>query len=137
MPRPNWTTYGLDLADVAATRSEDPYVKVGAVVMRPDHSIAGLGYNGPPSGVDIDWTDRDLRRPVVIHAEVNALRYCTRAEVEGGSVLVSHTPCPSCLAVIASYGIHLVSFRHALENYDETQSRTIARRLDITLWRIQ
>ena len=65
----------MKLAEVASTRSEDPYVKVGAFVLRQDHSIGGIGYSGGPSGVEIDWSDRDTRRQYVIHAEANALRY--------------------------------------------------------------
>lgn len=135
MPRPPWPRYGLDLAEVAASRSEDPYVQVGAVVMRHDWSVAGVGYNGAPSGIDIDWSSRDDRRALVIHAEVNALRYVTRAEAESGAVLVTHVSCPACLTVIASYGIKRVSYRHLLDNYDEQVSYNIAKQLGITLWR--
>ena len=72
--RIDWHTYALKLALVASERSEDPYVKVGACVLRLDNSVAGLGYNGAPPEVDIYWHDRDERRKRVIHAEVNALR---------------------------------------------------------------
>ena len=46
--RPCWEEYALELAKVAAKRSEDPYLKVGASVLRYDNSVAGLGYNGAP-----------------------------------------------------------------------------------------
>lgn len=75
MNRLTWAEYALAMADVARLRSEDPYVKVGACVLRHDHSVAGVGYNGAPPGVEIDWSDRDERRKRVIHAETNALRY--------------------------------------------------------------
>jgi len=57
----------MKLAFVASERSEDPYLKVGACALRADNSIAGIGYNGAPSGVEIDWSDRDDRRQRVVH----------------------------------------------------------------------
>lgn len=133
MNRPTWEQYALDLADVAATRSQDPWVPVGAVVLRPDHSVAGVGYNGAPSGVDIDWTDRDTRRAFVIHAETNALRYCTPDSVRGGLIAVSGTPCPVCLTAIAAHGITRVVFRHKLENYPLVASISVAAELGLAL----
>lgn len=133
MNRPSWFTYALDIADVVATRSEDPYVKCGAVVLREDMSVAGVGYNGPPSGVDIDWSDRDRRRGLIIHAEVNALRYCRRDEVAKGMVAVSGTPCPSCLTSIAAYGILSVIFRDQLDNYPLRESEELAGQLGLNL----
>lgn len=108
--RPTWERYALGLATAAAARSEDQHVKVGAAALRPDHSIAGVGYNGAPSGLDIDWTDRDDRRQYVIHAEVNALRYTTPAEVAGGLLAVTHTTCDRCLPLVAAYGIKRIVF---------------------------
>ena len=53
--RPSWEEYALELAKVASKRSEDPYLKVGASVLRYDNSVAGLGYNGAPPNIEIDW----------------------------------------------------------------------------------
>ena len=75
MSRIDWKAYALKLAIVASERSEDKHHKVGACVLRHDNSVGGLGYNGAPSGVNIDWDNRDERRKRVVHAEVNALRY--------------------------------------------------------------
>ena len=41
-----------------------------------------LGYNGAPSGVDIDWSDRNARRERVLHAEANVLNFVKPNEVE-------------------------------------------------------
>ena len=62
MKRLDWEEYALELARVAALRSEDPFMKVGACVLRHDNSVAGLGYNGAPPGIEIDWSNRDERR---------------------------------------------------------------------------
>ena len=107
--RPSWEEYALRLCDVVKLRSEDPYFQVGTVILRHDNSIASVGYNGPPSGVDIDWSDRDSRRPFIVHSEVNALRYCLPGE--GKLLACSISPCSNCLAQIAAYGIKRVVFR--------------------------
>lgn len=48
-PRPTWNQYGLALAETVASRADCSRRKVGAVIMRPDHSIVATGYNGAPS----------------------------------------------------------------------------------------
>lgn len=105
-PRPDWDTWFMGLAVAVASRSEDPHQKVGCVAVRQDLSIVGVGYNGVPSGVEIDWSNRDARRPIVIHAEANALRYAKPHEVM--ALYVTLLPCPSCLTLIASYRIPVV-----------------------------
>jgi len=107
--RPNWEEYALAMAEVASKRSEDPYQKVGACILRKDNSVAGVGYNGAPKGIEIDWSDRDERRKRVVHAEVNAIRYSTPGEC----YLLASTllPCNECLRMIASYGIKKVIFK--------------------------
>ena len=106
--RIDWVRYALDLAKVAASRSEDPHVKVGATILRKDHSIASLGYNGVPSG--------DERRKRVIHAEINALRYIKPQE--GYLLACSLSPCRHCIQAIASYGIKIVCYE---EEYDKDE----------------
>lgn len=116
MTRMNWDDYGLEIAETAASRSEDPFLKVGACVFREDKSIVGIGYNGAASGVDIDWSDRDKRRLYVIHAEVNALRYCTPDQTKNGFLYSTHLPCIECIKVIASYGIKNIMYRDLIDN---------------------
>lgn len=137
MSRIDWPTYALGIARAASMRSEDPYVQVGCVVLRSDHSVAGVGYNGAPSGVEIDWSDRDRRRNYVIHAEANALRWTTPEQVQGGMVVTTHHPCGSCLTLIASYGITNLYFAHTLDYaYDMDELNQTARTLSLTMERI-
>ncbi len=71
--RLSWEETALKLAfNIADYRSEDPYIQVGAVIIKHDNSII-LGYNGAPPKVEVDWSNRDTRRDRVIHAEENAL----------------------------------------------------------------
>ena len=106
--RMSWREYALKLATITSERSEDPFLKVGACVLRHDNSVASLGYNGAPPGIDIDWNNRDQRRLRVIHAEVNALRYVSPGECK--LLACTHIPCNECLRVISSYGITEVVF---------------------------
>ena len=114
--RISWEQYALDIAEVAATRSEDPYLKVGAVILRPDNSVASIGYNGGPAGIDLQWHDREGRRKYVIHAEANAFRYVKLNEVKDGLIAVTHRPCQTCLPQIAAYGIKNVYYKYEIDN---------------------
>lgn len=72
-----WDLRFLKLARDWSTYSKDPSTQTGAVVVRPDLSIAaGPGYNGFPPGV-IDtperYADRDLKYKLIIHCEINAM----------------------------------------------------------------
>ena len=111
--RLSWEKYALSLASVAALRSEDPYVKVRACILRHRNSVGGLGYNGAPAGIEIDWSNRDERRKRVIHAEVNALRYIDPDECY--LLACTHLPCNDCLKMIASYGIRKVIYKEVYE----------------------
>jgi deoxycytidylate deaminase len=104
----------MSLAKAAAmTRSEDPYLQVGAAVLRHDMSVGGVGYNGAPPGAEIDWTDRDARRLRVVHAEVNALAYVRPGEC--GCIAVTLLPCQSCLTLLARYGIKKIWYGSVYE----------------------
>lgn len=136
MNRPSWAEYGCNLAIAAAERSEDPYVKVGAVVFRPDWSVASVGYNGAPPGVSLDWENRAERRRYVIHAEVNALRYCSRDEVAGGAVCVSGISCPACVVPIVAHGIRRIYYRYPLTNYPTEDTLAVAAQLGVTVTQV-
>jgi dCMP deaminase len=131
----SWDKYGLEIAKAASYRSEDPYLQVGACVLRRDRSIISIGYNGAASGVDIDWGNRDARRSYVIHAEINALRYCTPDQTRGGYMYVTHHPCLECTKVIASYGIEEVRYEDLIDGsvYDLEAIGKIARQYNIKL----
>lgn len=116
--RISWEEYALRMAKVAAERSEDIYLKVGSCALRHDHSIAGIGYNGPPRGINIDWSSRDERRKRIVHSEINCLSYCRPNEC----YLIACTllPCNSCLTVIASYGIKKIVYKDVYDKDDST-----------------
>ena len=111
--RKSWEETALILAEtIAECRSQDPYQQVGACAVLQDNSIR-LGYNGPPPGIEIDWSDREGRSARIIHAEVNALR-----SVEPGQckfLAVTLLPCRHCMAFIASKSVKKILFREVYE----------------------
>ena len=71
-----WDGRFLQLAITVSFWSKDPSTKHGAVLVRPDFSVASLGFNGFPRGMAdginiLENRDEKYRR--VIHAEMNAL----------------------------------------------------------------
>jgi len=109
--RLDWAEYALKLAQTTATRSEDPYHKVGACALGWDHRVLGLGYNGLMSGKDVEssfWEDRDARRPYMIHAEANCLSLFKRGECK--VLATTLLPCASCATMIAAYEVPYVFY---------------------------
>ena len=107
---PKWDARFLELAEHVAEWSKGPRKRIGAVIVRPDKSIASLGYNGPPRGFDDEAflrMSRDEQHSVVIHAEDNALQQTHEAEsVAGYTLYVSPLfPCARCADKIAQAGI--------------------------------
>lgn len=112
MNRISWEEYALRIADVAALRSEDPFVKVGSCALDYSNRVIGVAYNGLASGVTVDykfWEDRDLRRPYMIHAETNLLSLFKRGECR--LLACTLLPCSCCASMIAAYGIKQVVYR--------------------------
>lgn len=129
--RLNWPETAICLAyDIANYRSEDPYVQVGAVGIKRDKSLC-LGYNGAPSGVNIDWSDRDQRRPYVLHAEENVLNLAKPGEIE--ILAVTHLPCEHCIKLIRQKKIQTVYYGETLPNYNKELTFQLAKKFDITL----
>jgi dCMP deaminase len=119
--RLTWDEYALRIAEVAALRSEDPRTKVGCCILRADHTVASLGYNGAPAGIVIDWDNREEKHKRVIHAEQNALRMVKPGECY--TAAITHAPCNDCLKSLASYGIKKIVYRNDYKsstagNYD-------------------
>ena len=133
--RLNWAETAIKLAyDIAKYRSEDPYIQVGACIIKKDKSML-LGYNGAPSGVNSDWYDRDKRRIKVLHAEANVLNFVKPNEVE--LLACTHLPCSECLKVIAQKQIGKVYFCEILDNYNPDTTFEMAKEFGIDLIRTE
>lgn len=126
--RPSLAEYAATLALAAGHRSEDPHRKVGAAVLGHAGEVLALGYNGPPSGINLtaeQWGRRDVVRAATIHAEANALRYVSPGQA---SLLASsYGPCAECLKATAAQGIrHIVFVEPSGADWRDDADRTAA-----------
>lgn len=105
-----WHHRYLTLAQHVAAWSHDPSTKTGCVIARSDRTIAAMGYNGFPRGVNDDYTryeDRPTKYGMVVHAEVNAI-LSAHGSVHGCTLYCSLAPCSSCAGAIIQAGIDRV-----------------------------
>lgn len=107
----HWDERFLRLADHIASWSRDPGTQVGAVIVRPDKTIASLGFNGLPRLVEDTperLNDRDLKLKITIHAELNAVLNA-KEPLAGYTIYVwPFHPCSACAASIIQSGLRRV-----------------------------
>lgn len=105
-----WDARYLDLAQHVAGWSKDASTKVGAVIVRPDKTIASVGFNGLPRGIADDerLNDRDTKLSMILHAEQNAV-LSAHERLDGCTVYVwPMPPCSHCAAVLIQAGVSRV-----------------------------
>ena len=117
--RPNWDTYFMTLASLAARRSNCMRRSVGCVLVRSKRVIS-TGYNGTPRNItncneggcprcntpSSSANGAGLATCLCIHAEENALLEAGRDRVSEGAVLYCNTcPCLTCTIKIVQVGI--------------------------------
>lgn len=118
----SWDYRFLDLAEHVGRWSKDPSTKVGAVIVRPDRTIASLGYNGFPRGVADQYEDREHKLLRTVHAEMNAI-LSSRDQLNGCTLYVSPLfPCSQCAAAIIQAGITQVVARMGQPREEWTKS---------------
>lgn len=72
----HWDFRFLELAQHISKWSKDLSTKCGAIIVRPDRTIASLGYNGFPRGIKDSielLNNREEKYRRVVHGEMNAL----------------------------------------------------------------
>lgn len=108
-----WDYRFFDLAKLVANWSKDPSTKVGSVIIRPDRTVASVGYNGFPRGTDDSeelYSDRAVKYERVVHAECNAILNA-REPLHGYKCYIWPLPsCANCAATIIQTGITEVVF---------------------------
>jgi dCMP deaminase len=139
-----WQARFIKLAEEISTWSKDPSSQVGAVIVRPDRTIASVGFNGLPRGVSDHphrIANRDTKLLYTIHAEMNAI-LSAKEPLVGYSLFVwPFQPCAHCAASVIQAGIKEVycpsnvhldsyerwkdSFQAALQMFDEAEVRVI------------
>ncbi|MDR1621546.1 MAG: cytidine/deoxycytidylate deaminase family protein [Synergistaceae bacterium] len=123
--RPDWDTYFIAIAMMAATRSTCLRRQVGAVVTR-GRQIVSTGYNGAPSGTAHCLETGCLREILGVpsgerhemcrgsHAEANAIAQAARMGIatDGAALYCTHEPCSLCTKVILNAGIARVVYMY-------------------------
>ena len=102
-----WDERFLRLANHVASWSRDPSTQVGAVIVRPDKTIASLGFNGLPRGLadtPARLNDRELKYEIILHAELNAL-LSAKEPLTGYTIYVDFHPCSRCASALIQAGI--------------------------------
>lgn len=111
-----WQDYYMGLAHQIATGSKDGSSQVGAILVRPDKTVASIGFNGFPARIE-DRDDlltnpalRSKKYPRIVHAEANCLNHSRDHDSDGFHLFVTMHPCDKCSLRIASTGITHVYF---------------------------
>lgn len=122
-----WNFRMLETARLVSTWSKDPSTKCGAVVFRPDRTIASVGYNGFPRGCNDArdyYNNREEKYGRVVHAEVNAI-LSAREPLHGYSLATwpagAAPSCDRCTTCIIQAGIKKVV--HILDTESEFSAR--------------
>ncbi len=130
--RPGWDDYFMDIAGMAATRSNCSRRQVAAVIVR-DHRLISTGYNGTPRGVrnccdggcarcnsDIP-SGEGLSECLCSHAEENAIVQAAYhgIAVKDATIYTTFSPCLQCAKMIVNAGIREVIY-HRRYSIDQT-----------------
>lgn len=106
----DWNSYFMAMARLVARKSKDSSVKVGVVIVGPDHEVRSTGYNGFPRGVDeteeTRW-ERPAKYQWVEHAERNAVYNAARMGTSTNECVayMESPPCVDCGRAMIQAGI--------------------------------
>lgn len=105
--RMKWHYFYLGMAQYVSSASKDPSTKVGSVIVRPNNTIASVGYNGFPRGMSDDpalYADRETKYSRIVHAEMNAILNA-HGPVDGFTLYNTFPPCDRCAVFVVQAGI--------------------------------
>jgi dCMP deaminase len=106
-----WMRYFNAEAKLAARMSKDPSTQCGAVIVRPDKSIASKGWNGFPRRIPDDpelYLDREKKYQHIVHCEMNAILSC-REDMTGYTLFTwPFHSCDRCAPHVIQSGIQNV-----------------------------
>ena len=137
-------SYFMKVAKLAAENSYSRRAKVGAIIVR-DGRIISTGWNGQPRGFDnccekevvLPSGERALETlPTVIHAEMNALFWCSKTEIisDNSELYVTLSPCVNCALGIIQCGIRKVYY---LDEYRDTSGLELLKKCGIELEQVK
>mgnify|MGYP001387657450 CR=1 FL=1 len=115
-----WDRRFIDLALHISDWSKDPSTKVGCVVVGADREIRSTGFNGFPRGIEDSierLEDRDLKYPLICHAEENAIMHAARIGIslKDCTAYVTWPPCTRCARSLIQAGVFELLFPRDIE----------------------
>lgn len=115
-----WDRRFIDLALHISGWSKDPSTKVGCVVVGEDREIRSTGFNGFPRGIDDSMErleDRELKYPLICHAEENAIMHAARIGIslKDCTAYVTWPPCTRCARSLIQAGVVEVVYPEDIE----------------------
>lgn len=103
-----WDIYYLNMARYVSIKSKDPSTQTGAVIVRPDKSVASIGFNGFPKGMKDTpelYADREKKYSRTVHCEVNAQIF-TKEDLKGCTLYTwPFASCDRCAVQMIQAGI--------------------------------
>lgn len=132
--------YFMKVAQLTAELSYAIRKKVGAVLVK-DNRIISIGFNGTPKGWDTNdcedvMPDGSLvTKDIVVHAEANALFWCSKTEIitNGATMYLTLSPCATCALGLIQSGIKRVVF---FEKYRNTTGIEVLKKAGIKVEQI-
>jgi len=111
----DWDKRFLKLAKHISEWSKDPSTQVGCVVVGPDREIRSTGFNGLPRGIednDERLNDREIKYPLICHAEENAIMHAARIGIslKDCAAYVTWPPCTRCARSLIQAGISTIIY---------------------------
>ena len=137
MERPDWDHYFMDIAKVAASRSNCRRRQVAAVLVR-DRRIISTGYNGTPRGIrncseggcprcnsEVP-SGHNLGECFCSHAEENSIVQAAYhgIAVKGATLYTTFSPCLQCAKMIINAGVTEVVY-HQRYSIDDSAMRLL------------
>jgi len=143
--RPDWGTYFMEMARLAATRSSCHRRAVGAVIVK-DKRVVTTGYNGNPPDMEHCATMGCIREMLNVpsgahhelctglHAEQNAIiqAAATGVSIQGATLYTTTFPCVTCAKMIMAARIAEVVYD---EGYPDELGRFMLARSGIPVKR--
>lgn len=106
-----WDDIWMNLAHQISSRSADPRLKVGSVIVTEDNeSVLAIGYNGDEKGGTNTPDSLEPGCSNFIHAEVNAIAKMNYNDPRSRKIYITHAPCPVCARLIVNANIKKVIY---------------------------
>jgi len=142
--RPPIKDHYMSMAHLVSERATCVRRKVGAVIVK-DNRVVSTGYNGVPKGMKHCTEDKCIRTAMNIpsgerhelcwgiHAELNAVVFANRYDLEGADIYITTFPCSFCTKVIVNSGIKNIFYSG---DYNDSLSLSLLQKSNVNIKKI-